>query len=124
MSSLYVTSGDAYANERRLVVTVAETEESDLTGVTLTFMVKDRRSDDDADALIVKTTEDGIEIASPQTGDTAGVAYIEIAEADTAELAGRYYWELEATDSIGALTLARGSMYIGADLVTGAADLT
>lgn len=122
MSNIYVESGDAYLEERRLVVTVTDAGVGvDLTGVSLVFMVKDRRSDDDDEALIDKSTDDlEIEIASPQSGATLGVAYVGLDPADTADLAGRYYWELEGTDSIGATTLARGSFYVEADLVVSA----
>lgn len=131
MSNLYVVSGDAYLDERRLVVTVTEpvldadgNEISrtpvDLSATDLTFMVKRRRSDADADALITKTTVSGIEIATPQTGATKGVAYIELDEADTDDLGhivGGYPWELEGEDSVGKVTLASGRFYVTADLV-------
>jgi len=117
MSNIYVTSGDDYLATRRLSVTVTGSDGAtvDLTGAALTFDVR-RRSIDEA-ALISKTVGDGIEIASPQTGDTKGVAYIELAAADTDDLKGRYRWELEGVDAIGHATLARGGFYVTGDQV-------
>lgn len=116
MSLLYLTSGDAYLEGRRLDITVTDASDAtvDLTGMTLTFMVKHQ-----GDVLITKVTPSDIEIASPQTGTTKGVAYIALEEADTADLKGRYVWELEAVDSVGAVTLASGALYIKSDLITG-----
>lgn len=124
MSTLNIVSGDAYgidgANDRRLVVTVADDgARVDLTGVGLTFMVKRRRSDADADAVITKTVGSGITLASPQTGDTKGKAYITLLEADTADLDGRYRWELESDDAVGKLTLASGFFRVASDLIGG-----
>lgn len=122
MSNLFVTSGDAYLNVRRLTVSVTDEDgvPIDLSATDLTFMVKRHRYDDDADALIDKTTSDGIEVATPQTGDTKGKAYIELDEVDTDALDGRYYWELEAIDAVGRVTLGSGKFYVNADLVVGA----
>jgi hypothetical protein len=123
VSNLYVISGDAYgesgSEDRRLLIAVTNAGVAvDLTGVTLTWLVKRRRSDDDADALITKTTTDGIELASPQSGATKGKAYITLEEGDTDDLEGRFLWELEADDAVGKLTLASGRFYVTPDLVT------
>lgn len=125
MSSLRVVSGDAYkevgADDRRLIATVAADGVAvDLTGIPLTFMVKRRIDDADADALITKTTAGGITAAdqsAPPPGGTRGVAYIALDEADTGALDGRYYWELAADDPVGAVTLAAGGFYVEADLI-------
>lgn len=116
MSNLYVTSGDAYTGVRRLVITVVDPDGAavDLTGTTLRFMVKRRRSD--ADALIDEVPT----LASPQSGATEGVAYIALAEDDTDDMAGKYLWELEADDAIGKITLASGGFYVARDLIEGA----
>lgn len=126
MALLYVTSGDAYTGTRRLVITVTDPDGAvlDLSATTLVFMVKERSSDDDADALISKSSDDiaEIEIASPQSGGTKGKAYLSLEEDDTEDLAGRYVWELEAEDADGKLTLAKGAVYIASDLIEGAAS--
>jgi hypothetical protein len=121
VSNLYVISGDAYTGVRRLTVTATDPAGAalDLTGTTLVFMVKRRRSDEDADALISKQTPTDVEIASPQSGATKGKAYIALEEEDTEDLDGRYYWELEAGDAVGRLTLAAGVFRVTADLVEG-----
>ena len=117
MSNIYVTSGDDYLDTRRLTVTVLDSAGAaiDLTGAELTFAVKRRASDDTA--LIEKTVGAGIEIASPQSGDTKGKAYIEVAAADTDDLRGNYRWELEGEDAVGHATLASGGFYVTEDLV-------
>lgn len=121
MADFKVVSGDAYLAERRLTFTVTDPAGTtvDLSATDLTFMIKRRRSDTDADALITKVTPDEIEIALPQTGDTKGVVYIELDEADTADLRGRYLWELEGDDAIGKVTLAAGRILVKRDLIEG-----
>jgi hypothetical protein len=122
MALLYLTSGDAYLGTRRLTVTVTDPAgvRVDLSGIDLTFMVKESKADTDVEAIITKTTPTDVEIAVPQSGATLGVAYIAIAEPDTYFLDGRYLWELEADDAEGPLTLARGAVWIRGDLVRGA----
>lgn len=118
MANIHVVSGDEYLGVRRLVITVTDENDAavDLTGTSLTFMVKRRRSDDDDAALITVTPT----LASPQTGATEGVAYIALTAADTASLSGKYLWELEADDSVGVITLASGNFYVTPDLIEGA----
>lgn len=117
MSNIYVVSGDDYLTTRRLTVTVLASDGTrvDLTTADLTFAVR-RRLSDEAN-LIEKTVASGIEIASPQTGDTKGVAYVELEAADTDDLSGRYRWELQGEDGVGVATLAGGGFYVTPDLV-------
>lgn len=113
-----IARGDDYTGARRLTVTVTDEAGAtvDLTGTTGTFMVKLRKTDADAAAVITKT----ITLASPQSGGTKGVAYIAIAAADTDDLdAGAYFYEIEGQDSIGVITLAAGRLTITADLIRG-----
>lgn len=119
---LQITRGDEYTGSRSLVVTVTDAAGAavDLTGTSARFMAKRNRADADADAVISKSTGSGITLASPQTGATKGVAYIAIAAGDTDELEARpYYCELEATDSVGVITLATGALVIEPDLILG-----
>jgi hypothetical protein len=123
-TNIYVTSGDQYgingSDDRRITLTVTKAGVAvDLTGATLKFLVKRRRLDADADALITKTTSSGITLASPQSGATKGVAYLTLDEANTDDLSGRYLWELEGDDAVGKVTLAAGVFNVKADLVTG-----
>lgn len=117
MSSLFVTSGDAYVGSRALQVTVVDPDGSatDLTGIDLTFLVKQGLDDADADAVITKTVGTGITVAAPLTG----MATIDLSEADTADRAGMFPWELQGVDANGRVTLASGSLYISPDLITG-----
>lgn len=122
--SLTITRRDTYTGVRRLVITVTDEDGAavDLTGTELRFMVKRWKRDADAAALISKSTSSGIAIASPQSGDTKGVAYIALTgdeDGDTDVSAGAWYYELEATDSIGIITLAAGRLTVIADLIEG-----
>lgn len=123
MSALTIRRGDAYTTSRRLVVTVVDPAGAtvDLTGTTIRFMVKRNRDAADAAAVISKSIGAGVTLASPQTGATKGVAYIAIDPADSAPLnaSHRYVWELEATDSVGVITLAGGTFAVQADLIRG-----
>lgn len=117
-----VTRRDAYTGARALVITVVDEAGAavDLTGTSIRFMVKRRRTDDDDDALISRATGSGITLASPQSGATKGVAYIALIGAQTDVDAGAWFYELEATDSIGVITLAAGRFVVAADLIEGA----
>jgi hypothetical protein len=122
-TNIYVNSGDQYgingSDDRRITLTVTKAGVAvDLTGATLKLLVKRRRSDSDADAVITKTTSSGIALASPQSGATKGVAYLTLDEGDTDDLSGRYLWELEGDDAVGKVTLASGGFYVTPDLVT------
>ena len=119
--NLYVVSGDAYTGVRRLVVTVVDENDAavDLTGTTMTFMVKRRRTDDDADALITKAVGTGVTLATPQSGATKGIAYIALDPTDTEDLSGKYPWELAAEDSVGPIRLAAGWFRVASDLIVG-----
>lgn len=91
---------------------------TDITGAELTFLVKARRHDADADAVITKTTGDGITV----TDASLGLATIALAAADTDDLDTRpfYRWELQAVDATGAThTLATGRFVLIRDLVRG-----
>jgi len=121
--TLSLRRGDAYVDTRRLVITAVDAAgvAIDLTGTAIRFMVKAALNDADADAILSKVTGSGITLADPQSGATLGKAYIAIAAADTTSLrAGRYWYELEATDSIGVITLAAGTFMLVADLIRGA----
>lgn len=120
MANLYIVSGDDYADTRRLTITVTDPDgvAVDLSATDLTFMVKESRVDLDVDAVITKTTPTDIELASPQSGTTKGIAYLTLEAADTATLEGRYRWELEGDDAEGVITLAAGTLFIEPDLIT------
>ena len=114
MTYLSLISGD----DATLAIVVTNSDSGalvDLTDMALTFMVRRRPSDEDA--LITKTTADGIVIAPDQSADK-GEATITLADTDTDDLAGVFPWELEGIDSLGnTSTLASGRIRITADLI-------
>jgi hypothetical protein len=103
MSYLSMYRGD----DRVLDITASET----LTGSTLRFTAKQRRTD--TEAVIEKSTGDGITIGSPAT--TASIA---IDAADTEDLEPTVlFWDIEVTDVTGKVhTVATGRLEIHADV--------
>lgn len=100
------------------ILNEAETAAIDITGWTLSWMVKRRLSHDDADAVITKTTVAGISIAGTYDADpdtNTQKATVTVEDGDTDGLsAGEYFYELKRTDSgfetilaYGGLTLVR-----------------
>ena len=85
----------------------------DLTGSTLTFVVK--RNPSDTTAVLTKTSPTGITIAA----GTGGTATVNIAPVDTEPgPTGVFVWEIEGTDSGGNITtLAGGSLLIVETLI-------
>lgn len=72
-----------------------EVTPQDISGWTFSWVVKKRKTDVDASALLAKASGgDGIEITSAATG----IGRVEIDAADTADLRGATYWhELKRT---------------------------
>jgi hypothetical protein len=68
----------------------------DITGWTLSWLVKRKASDLDAAALITKTTTSGIALTTP----ASGLCTITVADTDTDSIpAGTYHHELKRMDS-------------------------
>ncbi len=86
-----------------------------LTGATLKWMAKRRRTDADVDALITKAIGTGVTV----TNAVGGVAEVAIAAADTNAITpGAYYWELQSVDAASKThTLAGGRIVILPDLI-------
>lgn len=81
------------------------TTPKDITGYSLSWMLKKRQKDSDASAKVTKTTSAGITITDP----TAGECVVSIADTDTAALsAGVYYHELKRTDDGSETVLSSG----------------
>jgi hypothetical protein len=76
----------------------------DITGATVRFAVKEKASDTDASAKILKTITD---LTSP----TSGEFDVEIEPADCDDLVGNYIWQMEITlaDS-GKFILSEGTV--------------
>lgn len=98
-----------------LIVTATDTGEPyDLTDTTLRFTAKRRFEDDDSDAIIVKTLDDGITV----TDALGGLAVITISPEDTADLPNDavLLWDLQATQDETVRTLADGTLKVSRDV--------
>lgn len=109
MSDLSMYRGD----DRTLTITASEP----LTGSDIRFTAKVSRADDEA--VIEKTTGDGIEIGDPDT-----TATVTIDAADTEDLGPvNLRWDIEITDALGKVrTVAVGRLLILADVTRQAAS--
>jgi hypothetical protein len=88
----------------------------DLTGATLWFTAKPRRSDaDNAAGVIQKTSASGAIVI---TDAPAGQARVDLAAADTSGLAGdtTLWWDAQAKVGGRDRTLAHGRLFIRADV--------
>jgi hypothetical protein len=111
MTDLSITRGDT----RTFTHTITRSAVAvDLTGATLSFMVKTDAYQADVDAVITKTIGSGIVVSAPATG----VAVTTVLPANTSGLAaGRldYIWELVMTEANGVVTtVERGAFVISA----------
>jgi hypothetical protein len=78
----------------------------DITGWSVSYMIKRSLDDLDVDAVLQKTTASGITLTTP----TSGIMNITIADTDTDGLtAGRYYHEVKRTDAGQETVLAKGT---------------
>lgn len=84
----------------------------DITGWSLSWMVKAARTDADADALLTLTT-DGAEITL--TTPATGAGEVEVDESDIADMAAstRYFHELKRIDSGFKTVLIHGTLRLG-----------
>jgi hypothetical protein len=81
----------------------------DITGWTLSWLVKRKASDADADALITKTTSSGIALTTP----ASGLCTITVADTDTDSIPqGTYHHELKRMDAGFEAVLIRGRAVI------------
>lgn len=107
-----ITADDDFfiGEDKSLVFTVTDAagDALNISGWSLSWMVKRRRADADGSALIVKTTDDDIALTTP--GD--GVCTVLVADTDTdAMLPGTlYYHELKRTDAGFETVLAYGEL--------------
>jgi hypothetical protein len=101
------------------ILNQAETLAVDISGWALSWMVKRRKSDADAAAVLTKTTVSGIVISGTYNATittNTQVATVTVADTDTDAIAeGLYHYELKRTDAgletplaFGTLTLKRG----------------
>lgn len=78
----------------------------DITGWSLSWMVKKKKTDTDVSALINKTTAAGIALTTP----SSGVATVTVTDDDTVSLKdGTFYHELKRTTTGAEVVLAFGT---------------
>jgi hypothetical protein len=109
-----------YGCDHALIFTVytddTETAIRDITGYSLSFMVKANLADADASAFITKTVGSGITITgthhqNPNSNTQAANVAITAANATIAQRS--YWWELKRTDSGSETRLAYGLLALG-----------
>lgn len=120
MSDLIAVRGDNEAYD--LQVATGAGVAIDLTGASLWFTVKKNSTHKDLQALIQKTTDDGIDlayqgVATPSGADTTGQATIYLVPADTIKIVpGTYYYDVQMMISGIVTTLVSGDIEITADV--------
>lgn len=107
------STDDLYAGEDKTVsVSIYQADETtaqNITGWALSYRWKRSLDDADADAVLTKTTADGITI----TNGAGGLCEIAIADTDTdAIAAGPYFHELKRTDAGSETILTTGTVYL------------
>lgn len=113
MTALSMYRGDAAAF--RFSIVDEDGDPLDLDTVDLRFTAKRHVEDDDDDAIIVKTSGDGIE------ADTPGTCVVRLLASDTDDLHAptRLLWDLQSTnigDAEDVHTLLTGTLGIRADV--------
>lgn len=109
-----ITADDEWftGEDKSLVFTIYQsdgTTPQDITSWSLSWMLKRRKSDLDAAALLTKTTASGIALTTPADG----IATVSIADTDTDAVSpGTGYHELKRTDSGVETVLTYGSAYL------------
>lgn len=108
-------SADAHlfiGEDKSLVFTIYQSDgrtAQDITGWTLSWMVKADLADVDGSAVLTKTTSSGIALTTP----ASGICTVTIADTDTDSLtAGRYYHELKRTTAGSETVLAYGDCHL------------
>lgn len=116
-----ITRGDD--SSRIITIVDADGDPLDLTGCTIRFTAKRRRSDAQAEAVISKVTPTQIAI-NAQTGDTLGTATLTIDAADTASLEAMRIdlaYDVQLTTVAGKVyTTETGTLTINPDVTTSA----
>lgn len=93
-----------------------ETTIRDITGWSLSWMLKDDLSDPDAQAVLTKTTGSGIVISGTyhqNPNSNTQRATVSLSAADTTIAQRSYWWELKRTDSGSETRLAYGLLAVG-----------
>ena len=94
--------------DKAIQVTVYQSDDvtaQDITGWSLSWMLKRKLSDADDAALLTKTTSSGIALTTP----ASGVCTVSVADTDTDGLApGLYYHELKRMDAGFETVLSQG----------------
>lgn len=115
MTVLQITRGDR--NVFDLALTGADGTALDLTDLTIAFTAKRRLRDADDDAVLAKTTANGIAIVSA----IGGTATLTLEGEDTTDLEGPLYWDVQVDDLAGDIrTPLRGKLVIVHDVTRSA----
>jgi len=121
MSEINLVAKRGDDEEYAITVTGSAGEPFDLTDCELQFTAKRRLTDPDEEAVIVKTSGDGIEVTNP----TGGLATMTLTSADTAGLPAHrtgLYYDIQVTDSDGLIsTPIEGRMTVRPDVTVGPA---
>lgn len=95
--------GNDYEGTSRITLAFTDADTSlpiDLTGATVWYAIKRRRSDLDVDAYLLVSTAGAIEVDADQVGAGKGKAYVAIDRADLADVpVGIWWWSAQALDS-------------------------
>lgn len=95
------------------ITNVAETQAIDISGWTLSFMVKARLSDPDASALITKSPASIAGAFDSDPAVNSQRASINLERSDSTSLtAGLRYWELKRTNTGVQTVVARGRLIL------------
>lgn len=109
-----ITADDDWfkGEDKQLVYTIYQsdgTTAQDVTGWSLSWRLKRRKTDADAATLLTKTTSSGIALTTP----ASGIVTVSIADTDTDGIsAGIAYHELKRTDAGAETVLTFGSAYL------------
>src|SRR6187402_348148 len=85
--------------DKALIFTIEDADGAaqNIAGWTISWMVKHRKTDSDAQALITKTTANDIALTTP----ASGICTVTVTDTDVASIAGGtlYFHELKRTDA-------------------------
>lgn len=92
---IYIRQGNDYLGDCRIVLTFTDRDTGlpiDITGFDVWFAVKERNyGGPDADALVLKSTADDVEIDADQVTNK-GIAYVSLTNVETADIPVGVWW--------------------------------
>lgn len=109
-----ITADDDWfiGEDKTLPVTIYQadgTTAQNVTGWTISFLVKKNQTDADLSAKVTKTTVSGIALTTP----LSGLVTITVADTDTDAIApGSYWYEIKRTDAGFETVLTQGACWL------------